>query len=78
MRLDPALATHVLLVAALDPDRSPLDPPNYNPARLREILDDVERGGLRLRREFALADLQVSLRLYARTAPPPRTVECRR
>jgi hypothetical protein len=77
-RLDPALATRVLLLVPLDPRISPLDPQNYNPARLREILNEVDRDDLVLRREFPLPDMQVALRLYERTSPRTRTVECGR
>jgi hypothetical protein len=76
-RLDPALATRILLLVPLDSRTAPLDTVNNNPARLREILDDVDRGALALRREFPVHDLHVALRLYVRTSPPQRTVECR-
>lgn len=75
-RLDPALATRVLLLVPLDPGAAPLDASKADPARLQAIHDDVERGGLVLRRAFPLPALGVALRLYARAAPPPRTVGC--
>ena len=75
-RLDPALATRVLLLVPLDPGAAPLDASKADPARLRAIHDDVERGGLVLRREFTLPDMRVALRLYARASTPPQAAGC--
>lgn len=75
-RLDPALATRVLLLVPLDPGAAPLEASKADPARLQAIHDDVTRGSLVLRREFALPDVGVALRLYARLSTPPRMVGC--
>jgi hypothetical protein len=76
-RLDPALATRILLLVPPDSRTAVLNVQTYDPARLRVILEDVDRGDLVLRHEFPLRDLDVTLRLYARAAPPVRIVACR-
>jgi hypothetical protein len=75
-RLDPALATRVLLLVPLDSRAAPLDLQHNDPARLQAIEGDVDRGALVLRHVFPLPDRRVALRLYVRTSPVPRTVEC--
>jgi hypothetical protein len=75
-RLDPALATRVLLLVPLDPRAAPLNVQHNDPAPLQAIESDVDRGALVLRHVFPLPDRRVALRLYARTSPVPRTVEC--
>jgi hypothetical protein len=65
-RLEPALATKVLLVVALDSDFAPINVASFNPARLREIREAIDRGDLRLLCDIPLADLHVALRLYGR------------
>ena len=76
-RLDPALATHVLLVERPGSDFAPIGVEGYDPARLRAVQDGIDRGELVLRRDMPLADLHAVVRLYARTSSPPRVVECR-
>jgi hypothetical protein len=76
-RLDPALATLVLLVGPLGSAAAPIGVENFNPARVRGVLEEVDRGDLVLRREFPLEDIQVSLRLYRRATPLPQpTAAC--
>lgn len=75
-RLDPALASHVLVLVPLEGAGAPLDVATFDPARLSALMADIQAGDLRLRREFPLEDLQVALRLYVRTSPPALTVEC--
>ena len=70
-RLDPGLATRVLLLMPLDAARSTLDAAAHHAARRREILAAVDQGELALHREFPLPDLDVTLRLYRRTTAPP-------
>jgi hypothetical protein len=76
-RLDPALATLVLLIGPLGSDFDPIGVENYNPARVRGIREEVDRGSLVLRREFPIDDMHVALRLYRRLTPQPqRTAGC--
>lgn len=70
-RLDPALATLVLLIAPLGPS-APIGVENVDPARVRGVLEDVDRADLVLRRELPLEDMQVALRLYRRARPLPQ------
>jgi len=65
-RLEPALATKVLLIVALDSGFAPINVASLNPARLREIREVIDRGDLRLLCNIPLADLHVALRLYGR------------
>jgi hypothetical protein len=65
-RLEPALATKVLLVVAPDSGFAPMNVASLNPERLREIRDAIDRGDLRLLGDFPVADLHVALRLYGR------------
>jgi len=77
-RLDPALATLVLLIGPLGSPAAPIGVENFNPARVRGVSEEVERGVLVLRREFPLEDMQVALRLYRRAKPLlPPTAACR-
>ena len=75
-RLDLALATRVLLLVPFDTDSSPLDVTSYDPVHRRAVLDAADRGELDVRRDIPVPDLRVALRLYGRTAPPPRMVAC--
>lgn len=70
-RLDPELATLVLLIGPLG-SATPLGVENVDPARVGSVREDVDRGALALHREFPIEDMQVALRLYRRarrTAP---------
>jgi hypothetical protein len=75
-RLDPALATRVLLLVPLDPQLASLDVMDGDPARLDAIQRDIDRGALALRAEYPLRDMHVALRIYVRTTAPQRTVDC--
>jgi hypothetical protein len=76
-RLDPALATLVLLIGPLGSDFAPIGVENYNPARVRGIKEEVDRGSLVLRRQFPIDDMHVALRLYRRLTPQAqRTPGC--
>jgi hypothetical protein len=76
-RLDPALATLVLLIGPLR-SATPIGVENFNPARVRGVIEEVDRGDLVLRREFPLEDMQVALRLYRRARPLlQRTAACK-
>jgi hypothetical protein len=66
-RLEPALATKVLLVVALDSGFAPINVENLNPARLRQIREAIDAGDLSLLCDIPLAELRVALRLYVRT-----------
>jgi hypothetical protein len=76
-RLDPALATRVLLLVPIDSPRTPLEFGSNDPARLDAILSDIDQGNLVLRRELRVPEMLVALRFYVRTSPPPRAAECR-
>ena len=76
-RLDPALATRVLLIEPLGADAGyTLDLTEYYRAQRSDILARVARGELKLRREFPLQDMRVALRLYARDSKAERLVAC--
>ncbi len=67
-RLDPALATKVLLVLPPGAGFPPMNVENYSPARLGEIREQIDRGDLVLRRDIPLEGIHVVLRLYGRTS----------
>lgn len=67
-RLDPALATLVLLIGPPG-HAAPIGIENLNPAPVRSVIEEADRGDLVLRREFPLEDMQVTLRLYRRARP---------
>jgi hypothetical protein len=75
-RLDPALATRVLLMDPLDSDPGALDVTSYYVAQRRTVLERVRGGEFALDREIRLDDLHVALRLYNRTSKPARLVTC--
>jgi hypothetical protein len=75
-RLHPALATRVLSIETPGSDFAPIGVANYDPARLREVREGIDRGDLVLRREMLLPDLHVALRLYDRSNPPQSRPEC--
>ncbi len=67
-RLDPELATCVLLVASPG-SMAPLSVGGFEPSRVRAVMEAIGRGDLIERHRFALTDLGVSLWFYVR---PPR------
>jgi hypothetical protein len=75
-RLHPALATRVLVIEPLGSDFAPIGVANYDPARLRDVREGIDRGDLALLREMPLPDLQVALRLYHRKTPPQHRAAC--
>lgn len=75
-RLHPALATRVLLIQRPGSDFAPIGVANYDPARLSDVREGIDRGDLVLLREMPLPDLQVALRLYHRTTPPQQRAAC--
>ena len=76
-RLEPALATLVLVVGALGADYAPIGVENFNPGRVRGVGEEIERGTLVLRGQFPIDDMQTVLRLYRRPAPQSQdTVAC--
>lgn len=75
-RIDVSLATRVLLIVPTA-TAAAQDEPAYYVAQRRAVQERVERGALALRRDIAVPDLNVSLRLYARPSPPARLVRCR-
>jgi hypothetical protein len=70
---DLALATRVLLIEGSAPF---MDLPEYYERQRGAVLDAVARGDLAPHRDIPLPDLQLLLRLFTRTTPPPRTADC--
>jgi hypothetical protein len=75
-RLDPALATRILVMDPLDSGPGALDVTSYYLAQRRTVLERTDRGEFALAREIRLDDLHVVLRLYNRTSRPERLVSC--
>jgi hypothetical protein len=76
-RLDIARATQALLIEPIDPARSPLDRTSYYLSQRESILRRAGAGEFSLTREFALEDLGVVLRLFARTTAADGDAPCR-
>jgi hypothetical protein len=76
-RLDPAHATRVLLIVPVDTDFAPVGVANFDPARIRAVRDEIDRGSLALIHDLPLPDMAVALRLYRRTSPPLHAAPCR-
>jgi hypothetical protein len=75
-RLDPALATRVLLMDPLHSGTGALDITSYYVAQRRTVLERLDSGDFALDREIRLDDLHVVLRLYNRTSKLERLVSC--
>jgi hypothetical protein len=75
-RLDPSLATRILLMEPVGTGPGPLDVTSYYLAQRRTVLERADRGELALRRDIRLDDMHALLRLYDRTTPPARLVAC--
>jgi hypothetical protein len=75
-RLDPALATRVLLMEPVAAGRGSLDVTDYYLAQRQAILARVDAGEFAHHRDFPLDDMQVTLRLYDRVSRPERLVAC--
>ena len=75
-RLDPSLATRVLLMDPLASGPGTLDVTSYYIAQRRTVLERVNGGEFALEREIRLDDLQVALRFYKRTSKPERLISC--
>jgi hypothetical protein len=76
-RLDPALATRILLIVPLDSGSAPIGVADFDPARISAVREGIDRGDLALLRDMPLPDMQVALRLYGRTSQPQHTAPCR-
>ena len=75
-RLDPALATRVLLLEPFEGGSGALDVTAYYLAQRQAILDRVAAGEFARGRDIQIGDMQVRLRLYDRVSPPERLVPC--
>jgi hypothetical protein len=76
-RLDPSLATRILLIEPLGKDAGlALDATDYYRAQRQAVLDRVRDGEFARRRVLALDDMHVALQLFDRTAAPERRVRC--
>jgi hypothetical protein len=75
-RIDLSLATKVLLMVAVGADPAPLDETSYYAAQKRTVLEQVDRGELRIRRDILVSDRHIALRLYDRTSAPKEKGRC--
>lgn len=75
-RLDPALATRVLLMEPFVAGRGSLDVTDYYLAQRQAIRARIDAGEFGRRRDFRLDDMRVTVRLYDRLSPPERLVGC--
>jgi hypothetical protein len=74
-RLDPGLATRVLLLEAHG-DSEGFDVTDSYLAQRRTFLERVERGEFVLRREMPIPDMHIAMQLYDRTSKPETLAEC--
>ena len=74
--IDLRLATKVLLMVAVGADLTPLDETSYYLAHRQAVLEQVDRGELRIRRDILVSNRHLALRLYDRTSMPNGTVAC--
>ena len=70
------LATKVLLMVAVGADLVPLDETSYYLAQRQAVLEQVDRGELRIRRDILVSNRHLALRLYERTSTPNGTAAC--
>ena len=75
-RLDPALATRVLLMEPFETGSGSLDVTDYYRAQRATILARVATGEFVPAQEIRLDDLHATLRLYRRAVKPERLVPC--
>lgn len=75
-RLDPALATRVLLIEPFVAGRGSLDVTDYYLAQRRAIRARIDAGEFGRRRDVRLDDIQVTVQLYDRMSRPERIVAC--
>ena len=68
--------TKVLLMVSVGSDPAPLDETSYYVAQKRTVLEQVDRGELRIRRDILVRDRHLALRLYHRTSMPNDTARC--
>jgi hypothetical protein len=74
-RLDPGLATRVLLLEARG-DSGGFDVTDSYLAQRRTFLERVERGEFVLRRDMPIPDMHIAMQLYDRTSKPETLAEC--
>jgi len=75
-RLDPALATRVLLIEPFVAGRGSLDVTDYYLAQRQAIRARIDAGEFGRRRAVRLDDMQVTFQLYDRMSRPDRMVAC--
>jgi len=75
--IDLRLATKVLLMVTVGADLAPLDETSYYLAQRQAVLEQVDRGELRIRRDILVSNRHLALRLYDRTAMLNGTVTCK-
>ena len=66
----------MLLMVSVGSDPAPLDETSYYVAQKRTVLEQVDRGELRIRRDILVRDRHLALRLYYRTSMPNDTARC--
>lgn len=76
-RLDPALATRVLVLEPLDPDFVPLEALDVYRARRAEFVQRVDGGEFVLEGRYPVPDMGVALLLYQAVSRPAREAPCR-
>jgi hypothetical protein len=74
--IDLRLATKVLLMVSVGADPAPLDETSYYVAQRRTVLEQVDRGELRIRRDIMVSNRHIALRLYNRTSMPNGKTAC--
>jgi hypothetical protein len=75
-RLDPALATKVLLMEPFEGGSGSLDMTEYYLAQRQAILERSAAGEFADGRDMQIDDMRVRFRLYRRVSPPERLVPC--
>jgi hypothetical protein len=75
-RIDPALATRVLLMEPFVAGRGSLDVTGYYLAQRQAIRTRVDAGEFGRRRDLRLDDMQVTFQMYDRASRPDRLVAC--
>jgi hypothetical protein len=57
-------------------DLAPLDETSYYVAQRQAVLEQVNRGQLRIRRDIVVSNRHLALRLYSRTSMPNGKASC--
>ncbi|HEU4939081.1 MAG TPA: hypothetical protein VFT39_21685 [Vicinamibacterales bacterium] len=74
--IDLGAATKVLLLMPIGSEPPILDITSYYLAQRQAVLDEVDRGELKIEREIPVPDRHLSVRLYRRTSAPSAPASC--